>query len=168
MERQDRERRKEEERLLREKLREEERYQREQRREMERREKFLQKEYIKVSPYSFCALILCFSTIIFQQVRVLNHYYYSLSQAEKMRLKEEMRREKEAARLKAANNRAAARRIAKESVELVEDERLELMELAALSKGLPSILALDLETLQDLDLLKGIEIGYTSMVSSSY
>lgn len=80
-----------------------------------------------------------------------------------MRLKEEMRREKEAARLKAANNRAAARRLAKESVELVEDERLELMELAALSKGLPSILALDLETLQNLDLLKGIKIGYLNV-----
>ncbi|XP_057792425.1 homeobox-DDT domain protein RLT2 isoform X2 [Salvia miltiorrhiza] len=74
--------------------------------------------------------------------------------AEKMRLKEEMRREKEAARLKAANNRAAARRIAKESMELVEDERLELMEIAALNRGLPSILALDSETLQNLDLLK--------------
>lgn len=49
MERQDRERRKEEERILREKLREEERFQREQRRELERREKFLQKESIRVS-----------------------------------------------------------------------------------------------------------------------
>lgn len=75
-----------------------------------------------------------------------------------MRLKEEMRREKEAARLKAANDRAAARRIAKESMELLEDERLELMELAALSRGLPSILALDSETLQNLDLFKGIKI----------
>lgn len=75
-----------------------------------------------------------------------------------MRLKEEMRREKEAARLKAANNRAAARRIAKESVELIEDERLELMELAALTKRLPSILALDNETLQDLDVYRGIKI----------
>lgn len=75
-----------------------------------------------------------------------------------MRQKEEMRKEKEAARLKAANNRASARRIAKESVELIEDERLELMELAALSKGLPSILALESETLQNLDLFKGIKI----------
>ncbi|GER53295.1 homeodomain-like transcriptional regulator [Striga asiatica] len=74
--------------------------------------------------------------------------------AEKMRLKEERRREKEAARLKAANDRAAARKIAKESTELVEDERLELMELATLSKGLPSILALDSETLENLDLFK--------------
>ncbi|XP_047946305.1 homeobox-DDT domain protein RLT2 isoform X1 [Salvia hispanica] len=74
--------------------------------------------------------------------------------AEKMRLKKERRKEKEAAKLKAANTRAAARRIAKESVELIEDEKLELMELAALSMGLPSILALDSETLQNLDLLK--------------
>lgn len=75
-----------------------------------------------------------------------------------MRLKEEMRREKEAARLKAANDRAAARRIAKESTELIDDERLELMELAASSSELPSILALDSETLQNLELFKGIKI----------
>lgn len=75
-----------------------------------------------------------------------------------MRLKEEMRREKEAARLKAANDRAAARRIAKESTELIDDERLELMELAASSRDLPSILALDSETLQNLDLFRGIKI----------
>ncbi|KAK4420574.1 Homeobox-DDT domain protein RLT2 [Sesamum alatum] len=74
--------------------------------------------------------------------------------AEKLRLKEEMRREKEAAKLKAANDRAAARRIAKESTEIIEDERLELMELAALSRGLSSILALDAETLQNLDMFK--------------
>ncbi|KAG8364736.1 hypothetical protein BUALT_Bualt18G0029700 [Buddleja alternifolia] len=74
--------------------------------------------------------------------------------AEKMRLKDEMRREKEAARLKAANDRAAARRIAKESIELIEDERLELMELAALNRGLSSVLALDSETPQNLDLFK--------------
>jgi len=48
MERQDRERRKEEERLMREKQREEERSRREQRREMERREKFLLKEHLRV------------------------------------------------------------------------------------------------------------------------
>ncbi|XP_020268550.1 homeobox-DDT domain protein RLT2 isoform X2 [Asparagus officinalis] len=71
--------------------------------------------------------------------------------AEKMRQKEELRREKEAARLKAANDRATARRIAREYMELIEDERLELMELAASSKGLSSIVALDGETLQQLD-----------------
>lgn len=76
-------------------------------------------------------------------------------QAEKMRQKEELRREKEAARVKAANDRAIARRIAKESMELIEDERLELMELVALSKGLPSILSLDSETLQNLESFRG-------------
>uniref|UniRef100_A0A1J3DDS1 Uncharacterized protein n=1 Tax=Noccaea caerulescens TaxID=107243 RepID=A0A1J3DDS1_NOCCA len=74
--------------------------------------------------------------------------------AEKVRQKEEMRREKEVARLKAANERAIARKIAKESMELIEDERLELMEVAALAKGLPSMLALDFETLQNLDAYK--------------
>ncbi|KAL3509303.1 hypothetical protein ACH5RR_028704 [Cinchona calisaya] len=76
--------------------------------------------------------------------------------AEKMRLKEEMRREKEAARLKAANDRATARRVAKESVDLIDDKRLELMELAASSRGLPSILALDNEALQNLESLGDI------------
>ncbi|KAG2262034.1 hypothetical protein Bca52824_069113 [Brassica carinata] len=71
--------------------------------------------------------------------------------AEKMRQKEEMRRVKEVARLKAANERAMARKIAKESMELIEDERLELMEVAALAQGLPSMVALDFETLQNLD-----------------
>lgn len=59
MERQDRERRKEEERLLREKQREDERYLREQRREMERRVKFLQKESIRVSTGSCCLFRRC-------------------------------------------------------------------------------------------------------------
>lgn len=71
--------------------------------------------------------------------------------AEKMRQKEELRREREAARQKAANDRAVARRLAKESTELIEDERLELMEIAASKKSLTSILALDSETLQNLD-----------------
>ncbi|KAF5198625.1 Homeobox-ddt domain protein rlt2 [Thalictrum thalictroides] len=75
--------------------------------------------------------------------------------AEKMRQKEELRKEKEAARLKAANERATARRIAKESMELIEDERLELMDLAVAQKGLPSILSLDSDTLQNLDLFRG-------------
>ncbi|XP_008811888.2 homeobox-DDT domain protein RLT2-like isoform X2 [Phoenix dactylifera] len=71
--------------------------------------------------------------------------------AEKMKQKEELRREKEAARLKAANERATARRLAREYTELIEDERLELMELAASSKGLPAIFSLDSDTLQQLD-----------------
>lgn len=77
-------------------------------------------------------------------------------QAEKLRRREELRKEKEAARLKAANERATARRIAKESMELIEDERLELMELAASRKGLPSIISLDSDTLEQLDSFKGM------------
>ncbi|KAL1537842.1 homeobox-DDT domain protein RLT1-like [Salvia divinorum] len=74
-----------------------------------------------------------------------------LMQAEKRKQKEELRRVKEAARQRAAVERATAKRIAKESLELIEDERLELMELAASSKGLRSILSLDYDTLQNLD-----------------
>ncbi|KAF8413823.1 hypothetical protein HHK36_001817 [Tetracentron sinense] len=80
--------------------------------------------------------------------------------AEKMRQKEELRREKELARLKAANDRATARRIARESMELIEDERLELMELAASRKGLPSIISLDSETLQNLELFRDLLITF--------
>ncbi|KAI4322719.1 hypothetical protein L6164_022386 [Bauhinia variegata] len=74
--------------------------------------------------------------------------------AEKMRQKEELRRVKEAARIKTANERAVARRMAKESMELIEDERLELMELTASKKGLSSILSLDHETLHNLELYR--------------
>ncbi|XP_074582815.1 homeobox-DDT domain protein RLT2-like isoform X2 [Curcuma longa] len=71
--------------------------------------------------------------------------------AEKLRQKEELRHEKEAARQKAATERATARRIAREYMELIEDERLELMEIAAMNKGLSSICSLDSDTLQQLD-----------------
>lgn len=81
--------------------------------------------------------------------------FIGLWQAEKRKQKEELRREKEAARIKAANERAIARRMAKESTELIEDERLELMELAAEKKGLLSILHLDYETLQNLESFGG-------------
>lgn len=84
-----------------------------------------------------------------------------------MRVREEMRREKEAARLKAANERATARRIAKESMELIDDERLELMELAASSQGLPSLLVLDNEALQNLDLLRGEKL-YVQEVPTAF
>ncbi|CAA0817866.1 homeobox-1 [Striga hermonthica] len=77
-----------------------------------------------------------------------------LLRAERRKQKEERRREKEAARQRAAMERATARRIAKESMDLIEDERLELMELAASSKGFPSILALDYDTLQNLELFR--------------
>lgn len=68
-----------------------------------------------------------------------------------------MRREKEAARIKAAHERATARRIAREYMELIEDERLELMELAASNKGLSSIILLDGDTLESMDTFRGTE-----------
>ena len=86
-------------------------------------------------------------------------FLFVLIQAEKMRQKEELRREKEAARLKAANERATARRVAREYMELIEDERLELMELAASSKGLSSIVSIDSDTLQQLDMFRGLLIS---------
>ncbi|XP_065878356.1 homeobox-DDT domain protein RLT1 isoform X2 [Euphorbia lathyris] len=74
--------------------------------------------------------------------------------AEKMRQKEESRREREAIKRQAAMEKATARRIAKESLDLLEDEQLELMELAAVSKGLPSIVQLNYDTLQNLELFR--------------
>lgn len=71
--------------------------------------------------------------------------------AERRRQKEDLRREREAIKLKASLEKAAAKKFAKESMELIEDERLELLELAASSKGLTSIASLDYETLQTLD-----------------
>ncbi|GAU39664.1 hypothetical protein TSUD_60300 [Trifolium subterraneum] len=70
---------------------------------------------------------------------------------EKLRQKEELHRVKEEARIKAASERAIARRMVKDAMDLIEDERLELMELAASKKGLSSILALDYETMQNLE-----------------
>ncbi|KAE8674264.1 DNAJ heat shock family protein [Hibiscus syriacus] len=74
--------------------------------------------------------------------------------AEKKRQKEELRREKEEERRRVAREKAAARKIAKESMDLLEDEQLELMELAAASKGISSIIHLDHESLQNLELFK--------------
>lgn len=74
-----------------------------------------------------------------------------LLKAERIKQKEDLRREREAAKQKAAMEKAALRRVAKESLELIEDERLELMELAASRKGLPSIISLDYDTLQNLE-----------------
>lgn len=74
--------------------------------------------------------------------------------AEKRRQKEELRREKEAVRRKIAIEKATARRIAKESMDLIEDEQLELMELAAASKGIASIIQLDHDTLQNLEFFR--------------
>ncbi|MCI04182.1 homeobox domain protein, partial [Trifolium medium] len=72
-----------------------------------------------------------------------------------MRQKEELRKEKEAERRKAALEKAHARKIAKESMELIEDEQLEMMELAASSKGLSSIIRLDFDTLQNIESFRG-------------
>lgn len=77
-----------------------------------------------------------------------------------MKQKEELRREKEAARQKAANDRAVARKLAKESTELIEDERLELMEIAVSRNNLKTILSLDSEILQNLDSFKGSSAGF--------
>lgn len=74
---------------------------------------------------------------------------------ERKKQKEELRKEREAAKQKVAMERAMARRIAKESMELIEDERLELMDLAASSKGLLSIASLDYDTLQNLESFRG-------------
>ncbi|XP_009781785.1 homeobox-DDT domain protein RLT1 isoform X1 [Nicotiana sylvestris] len=74
-----------------------------------------------------------------------------LLRVERKKQKEELRKEREAAKQKVAMERAMARRIAKESMELIEDERLELMDLAASSKGLLSIASLDYDTLQNLE-----------------
>lgn len=80
---------------------------------------------------------------------------FDFVKAERRRQKEELRKEREAIKLKAAAEKAAARKIAKESMELIEDERLELLELATSSKGLTSIVSLDYETLQNLDSFRG-------------
>nr|XP_034595610.1 homeobox-DDT domain protein RLT2-like isoform X2 [Setaria viridis] len=126
-------RRKEMERLDRERRKEEERLLRERQREEERFQREQRREHERMEKF------------LQKQSR----------RAEKQRQKEEMRKEKEAARQKAASERATARRIAREYMELMEDERLELMELAAQSKGLPST-HLDSDTLQQLDSFRGM------------
>ncbi|WCJ27093.1 Homeobox-DDT domain protein RLT1 [Euphorbia peplus] len=73
---------------------------------------------------------------------------------EKMKQKEELRKEREAIKRQAAIEKATARRIAKESLDLLEDEQLELMELAAASKGLTSVVHLNYDTLQNLELFR--------------
>ncbi|KAK2393589.1 homeobox-DDT domain protein RLT1 [Trifolium repens] len=121
--------RKEMERQDRERRKEEERLMRERQREEERLRREQRREMERREKY-----------LIKEHLR-----------AEKRKQKEEIRKEKEAERRKAALEKANARRIAKESMELIEDEQLELMELAAASKGLPSIIQIDLDTLQNLE-----------------
>ncbi|KAL6610783.1 hypothetical protein ACP70R_040752 [Stipagrostis hirtigluma subsp. patula] len=126
--------RREMERHNRERRKEEERLMREKQKEEERHQREQRREHKRMEKF-----------LLKQSIR-----------AEKLRQKEELRKEKEAARQKAANERATARRIAREYMELMEDERLELMELAARSKGLPSMLSLDSDTLQQLDSFRGM------------
>ncbi|KAF7803410.1 homeobox-DDT domain protein RLT1 [Senna tora] len=124
--------RKEMERQDRERKKEEERLMRERQREEERTKREQKREIERREKF-----------LIKENLR-----------AEKRRQKEELRKEKEAERRKAALEKAVARRIAKESMELIEDEQLELMELAVASKGLSSIINLDLDTLQNLDMFR--------------
>lgn len=133
--------RKEMERLDRERRKEEERLLREKQREVERYQREQRRELERREKF------------LQKESR----------RAEKQRRKEQARREKEAARLKAANERAIARRMAKESVELIEDEQLELMEFAASSKELPSIMSLDFETLQNLELYRDSMTAFPSI-----
>ncbi|CAI8591100.1 unnamed protein product [Vicia faba] len=121
--------RKEMERQDRERKKEEERLMRERQREEERSKREQRREIERREKY-----------LMKEHLR-----------AEKRKQKEEIRREKEAERRKAALEKANARRIAKESMELIEDEQLELMELAAVSNGLTSIIHIDLDTLQNLE-----------------
>ncbi|GLU22947.1 hypothetical protein SLE2022_389830 [Rubroshorea leprosula] len=121
--------RKEMERLERERRKEEERLMREKQREEERSQREQRRE-------------------IERREKFLQKEYLK---AEKMRQKEELRREKEAEKQRIAMEKATARKIAKESLDLIEDEQLELMELAAASKGLSSIINLDHNTVQNLD-----------------
>ncbi|XP_050371272.1 homeobox-DDT domain protein RLT1 isoform X2 [Argentina anserina] len=116
--------RKEMERQDRERRREEERLMRERQREEERSKKEQKRENERREKF------LQKETI----------------RAEKMRQKEELRKEREEVRRKAALEKATARRLLNKSMELYEDEQLELMELAAASKGLSSIISIDPDT----------------------
>ncbi|XWS15781.1 hypothetical protein CRYUN_Cryun34aG0031200 [Craigia yunnanensis] len=121
--------RKEMERLERERRKEEERLMREKQREEERLQREQRREMER-------------------REKILQKEYL---RAEKKRQKEELRREKEEERRRVAREKATARKIAKESMDLIEDEQLELMELAAASKGIPSIIHLDHNSLQNLE-----------------
>ncbi|XWS12600.1 hypothetical protein CRYUN_Cryun37aG0104100 [Craigia yunnanensis] len=120
---------KEMERLERERRKEEERLMREKQREEERLQREQKREMER-------------------RQRILQREYL---RAEKKRQKEELRKEKEEEKRRVAREKATARKIAKESMDLLEDEQLELMELAAASKGIPSIIHLDHDSLQNLE-----------------
>ncbi|TYJ31753.1 hypothetical protein E1A91_A06G221400v1 [Gossypium mustelinum] len=121
--------RKEMERLERERRKEEERLMREKQREEERTQREQKREMER-------------------RQKFLQKEYL---RAEKKRQKEELRREREEERRRVAREKATARKIAKESMDLLEDEQLELMELAAARKGIYSIIHLEHDTLQNLE-----------------
>ncbi|KAB2079223.1 hypothetical protein ES319_A06G217500v1 [Gossypium barbadense] len=120
---------KEMERLERERRKEEERLMREKQREEERTQREQKREMER-------------------RQKFLQKEYL---RAEKKRQKEELRREREEERRRVAREKATARKIAKESMDLLEDEQLELMELAAARKGIYSIIHLEHDTLQNLE-----------------
>ncbi|KAL4311998.1 hypothetical protein GQ457_01G046740 [Hibiscus cannabinus] len=121
--------RKEMERHERERRKEEERLMRERQREEERLQREQKREMER-------------------QQKFLQKEYL---RAEKKRQKEELHREREEERRRVAREKATARKIAKESMDLLEDEQLELMELAAARKGVHSIIHLDHDSLQNLE-----------------
>ncbi|XP_039019972.1 homeobox-DDT domain protein RLT1-like isoform X1 [Hibiscus syriacus] len=121
--------RKEVERHERERRKEEERLIREKQREEERLQRDKQREEER-------------------RQKILQKEYV---RAEKKRQKEELQREKEEERRRVAREKATARKIAKESMGLLEDEQLELMEYAAASKGISSIVHLDQNNLKNLE-----------------
>ncbi|KAK8629361.1 hypothetical protein V6N13_078203 [Hibiscus sabdariffa] len=125
--------RKEMERHERERRKEEERLMREKQRGEERLQREKQREEER-------------------RQKILQKEYF---RAEKKRQKEELQREKEEERLRVAREKATARKIAKESTGLLEDEQLELMEYAAASKGIPSIIHLDHNDLKNLESFRG-------------
>ncbi|GMI72856.1 RINGLET 1, homeobox-1 [Hibiscus trionum] len=121
--------RKEMERHERERRKGEERLMREKQREEERLQREKQREEER-------------------RQKILQKEYF---RAEKKRQKEELQREKEEERRRVAREKATSRKIAKESMGLLEDEQLELMEYAAASKGIPSIIQLDHNDLKNLE-----------------
>jgi beta-phosphoglucomutase-like phosphatase (HAD superfamily) len=97
-----REGRKEEERMMCERQREEERLKREQRREIERREKYMMKEHLRVSFNPHVIALLNQIDLKINSVAYYTFLWYVLMKAEKRKQKEEIRKEKEAERRKAA------------------------------------------------------------------
>ncbi|MBA0663130.1 hypothetical protein Goklo_007169, partial [Gossypium klotzschianum] len=136
--------RKEMERLERERRKEEERLMREKQREEERTQREQKREMER-------------------RQKFLQKEYL---RAEKKRQKEELRREREEERRRVAREKATARKIAKESMDLLEDEQLELMELAAARRGIYSIIHLEHDTLQNLESFRADDNRNISVLDS--